>query len=128
MRWALIALAPVAAAAQDERMPLSFEAGTGRHEVAPDALESVEWTEEKGLQLCPTAAAEGAITAFTEAHRGEIATIAIGETEVLRIELVEPYAGGCIGWAVHPVVAANYITMLTGEAPRMPLPAEATGE
>ena len=128
MRWALLALLPCAAWAQDERMPLSFEAGLDRHEVAPDALESVDWTEEKGLQLCPSEPAQGEIAAFTEEHQGEIATIAIGETEVLRIELVEPYAGGCIGWAVHPVVAANYIAMLTGEAPRTPLPAEATGE
>ena len=128
MRWTVLALLPAAAMAQDERMPLSFTAGLDRHEVAPDELESAEWTEAAGLQICPSEAAEGGIAAFTEEHRGEVATVAIGETEVLTIQLAVPYEGGCIGWGVHPVVAANYIVMLTGKAPRMPLPAEATGE
>lgn len=132
MRWVILALlapsAPSAAWAQEAPMPLSFEATLDRYEVPEGGLESVEWTEEAGLQICPTEPVQTELTAFTTEHQGEIATIAIGTTEVLRIELVTPYDGGCIGWGVHPVVAANYIAMLTGEAPRMPLPPEATGE
>ena len=128
MRWVALALLPAAALAQEAPRPLSFEAAFDRYEVPADGYERVDWTEEEGLQLCMTEPVQEEIMAFTEEHQGEIATIAIGETEVLRIELASPYAGGCIGWAVHPVIAANYIAMLTGEAPRTPLPPEAAGE
>ena len=128
MRWVLIALLPAAAWAQEEPRALSFEAQFDRYEVPADGYESVDWTEEKGLQFCMTEPVQQEIAAFTADHQGEIATIAIGDTEVLRIELARPYEGGCIGWAVHPVIAANYIAMLTGEPAEVPLPPEATGE
>ena len=40
---------------------------------------------------------------------------------------MEPYEGGCITWPVHPMVAANYLAMLTGEAPRMLVAARGHG-
>ena len=124
----LAALAAAPATAQDEPRPLVFLAGGESYAVPADGFESLDYGAETGLSLCLTEPVEREVAAFTEDHLGEVLRVAIGETEVIALPIVNPYRGGCIRWPVHPLVAANYLAMLTGEAPRMPLPAQAVGE
>ena len=131
MRWAaMMALlaAPAPALAQDGPRPLTFSSEGESYEVPTDGFESLDYHQDTGLALCLTEPVEREVAAFTEAHVGDVVRVAIGETQVFAVEVVTPYAGGCIDWPVHPMVAANYVAMLTGEAPRMPLPPESTGE
>ena len=99
------------------RAPLTFSAGADGYAVPADGFASLGWQEAGGMELCFTAPVEAAVAAFTARNRGAVVRVAIGETEVTRVRLVEPYAGGCITWPIHPVVAANYIAMLRGGPP-----------
>ena len=112
----------------DGPRPLVLSVGRSYYAVPEDGFESLGYRRGSGLELCLTDAAERDVADFTEAHLGEVVRVAIGETQVFALEVVEPYEGGCITWPVHPMVAANYLAMLTGEAPRMLLPPEGTGE
>ena len=125
---ALTALLAAPAAAQEGPRPLVFSAEGERYEVPADGFESLDYAEDTGLSLCLTEPVEREVTALTERHVGDVLRVAIGETQVIAVEVVNPYAGGCIRWPVHPVVAANYVAMLTGEAQRTPLPPRAVGE
>ena len=124
----LMALAAAPAAAQEGPRPLTFSSEGESYEVPADGFESLDYAAETGLSLCLTEPVEREVTAFTADHVGDVLRVAIGETQVIAIEVVNPYQGGCIRWPVHPVVAANYVAMLTGEAQRAPLPPEAVGE
>jgi hypothetical protein len=97
---------------------LSFSSGEDRYEVPTDGFASLGYREDAGMEICMTAPVETEVAAFTEAHIDEVVVVAIGETEVTRVQIVSPYEGGCINWPIHPIVAANYIAMLTGTPPR----------
>ena len=125
---ALVALLAAPALAQDEPRPLTFSSEGESYEVPADGFESLDYAEGTGLALCLTEPVEREVAAFTEAHVGDVVRVAIGDTEVIAVEVVNPYEGGCIKWPIHPMVAANYVAMLTGEPPRTALPPEATGE
>lgn len=112
---ALVALAATPAAAAPEA--LAFAAGAERLEVPQGGLARVEAVEGEGLRVCPAPAVEAALAAFTERHRGEVVTVTIGERPVIHLEVVEPYAGGCVGWPLHPRAAAAYRARLIGEEP-----------
>ena len=116
------------ALAQEGPRPLTFSSEGDSYEVPADGFESLDYAKETGLALCLTEPVEREVAAFTSGHVGDVVRVAIGDTQVIAVEVVAPYEGGCINWPVHPMVAANYVAMLTGEAPRMPLPPEATGE
>ena len=131
MRAPLLAaalLAPLAAPAQEGPRPLTFTSGADRYEVPADGFESIDYKETVGLELCLKEPVEREVSDFTEAHMGEIVHVAVGDLEVIVVEIVTPYEGGCIAWPVHPVVAANYVAMLTGGGRPTPLPPTAVGE
>ena len=123
----LVALGTAAQAAEPPR-PLSFISGLSRYEVPENGFDSIEFKPDRGLELCMTDPIEEDVAEFTRTNVGAVVRITIGETEITRVQIVEPYDGGCITWPIHPMVAANYIAMLTGEAPRTPMPATGTGE
>ena len=124
----LLLTLPTLAQAAEEPRPLSFTTGVSRYEVPTDGFDSVGFVEQRGMEICMTEPVQAEVAAFTENHVGAVVKVAIGDTEVTRVQIVEPYADGCITWPNHPMVAANDIAMLTGEAPRVGVPAEATGE
>ena len=125
---AMLAALAAPAVAQEGPRPLTFSSGGESYAVPADGFESLDYAKGTGLSLCLTEPVEREVAAFTADHVGDVLRVAIGETEVFAVEVVAPYAGGCIDWPIHPIVAANYVAMLTGEAPRMPLPPEAVGE
>ena len=116
------------AAGAMEPRALSFTSGIRRYEVPPDGFNTITYKRESGLELCMTEPVEKEVSAFTEKHRGEVVTVAIGDVEVIKVQIVTPYAGGCLTWPIHPMIAANYIAMLTGQVPRTPVPLTGTGE
>ena len=88
--------------AGDGPRPLVLSVGRSHHAVPEDGFESLGYRRGSGLELCLTDAAERDVAAFTEAHLGAVVRVAIGETQVFALRVVEPYEGGCITWPVHP--------------------------
>jgi hypothetical protein len=109
---AALAAAPALAA---EPEALIFSAGTDSYAVPAEALASLEAGGEGGLTLCFSEAAEAEIAAFTERQQGGTVTVSIGERALFDLQVVEPYAGGCITWPLHPKLAETYRGWLTGE-------------
>ncbi|MEM9224849.1 MAG: hypothetical protein AAGB11_21005 [Pseudomonadota bacterium] len=111
---AALALAASGALAA-EPQPLSFTVGEDRYQVPDKGITSVDIKQNNGLTFCLSEPVVKNLSEFTKKHKGEMVAVAIGPTEVFRIQIVKPYEGGCINWPLHDRVAANYRAMLTGE-------------
>ena len=105
--------ASTAHAADAEKLSFAVESET--YTVPDGGLLSAEAGAQGGLTFCLAPAVEADLSAFTGSHVGETVAVAIGDTTLFHLQIVDPYKNGCITWPLHPELAKRYRARLLGE-------------